>query len=138
MTFLSVTLAHVILRLHVAREIFGFLSVTDTYIHTYKLFPRCDAELVASRLGTRQSVYSYISYPHTIHTAISQPHTCSDGLVCDEPFCKVISVSLHMSVITQYGYSALMMVVYDGKTEVVSMLLKAGANIDLQNKVKCQ
>ena len=34
-TFLSVTLAHVILRLRVAREIIGFLSVTDTYIHTY-------------------------------------------------------------------------------------------------------
>ena len=49
-TFLSVTLAHVILRLHEVREIIGFLSVTDTYIqHTYKLFPRCDAELVASR-----------------------------------------------------------------------------------------
>ena len=47
--FLSVTLAHVILRLRVAREIIGFLSVTDTYIHTYKLFPRCDVELVASR-----------------------------------------------------------------------------------------
>ena len=34
-TFLSVTLAHVILRLRVARKIIGFLSVTDTYIHTY-------------------------------------------------------------------------------------------------------
>ena len=33
-TFLSVTLAHVILRLRVAREIIGFLSVTDTYIQT--------------------------------------------------------------------------------------------------------
>ena len=46
MTFLSVTLAHVILRLRVAREIIGFLSVTDTYIYT---FPKYDAELVASR-----------------------------------------------------------------------------------------
>ena len=33
----------------VAQEIIGFLSVTDTYIHTYNLFPRGDAELVASR-----------------------------------------------------------------------------------------
>ena len=33
-TFLSVTMAHVILRLRVAREIIGFLSVTDTYIQT--------------------------------------------------------------------------------------------------------
>ena len=50
-TFLSVTLAHVILCLCVARKIVGFLSVTDTYIHIYKLFPRFDAklELVASR-----------------------------------------------------------------------------------------
>ena len=31
-TFLSFTLAHVILRLRVAREIIGYLSVTDTYI----------------------------------------------------------------------------------------------------------
>ena len=34
-TFLSVTQTHVILRLRVGREIIGFLSVTDTYIHTY-------------------------------------------------------------------------------------------------------
>ena len=33
-TFLSVTLVHVILRLRVAQEIIGFLSVTDTYIQT--------------------------------------------------------------------------------------------------------
>ena len=33
-TFLSVTLTHAILRLRVAREIIGFLSVTDTYIQT--------------------------------------------------------------------------------------------------------
>ena len=43
-----------------------------------------------------------------------------------------------MSVITQDGNSALMIAVRDGRTEVISLLLKAGANIDLQNKVKCQ
>ena len=68
----------------------------------------------------------------------SHPHTCSDGLVCDEPFCEVNSISLHMSVITQDGDSALMMVARKGRTEVVSLLLEAGANIHLQNKVKCQ
>ena len=55
--------------------------------------------------------------------------------MCDEPFCEVISVSLHMSVITQNGYSALLRAVMWGKTEIVSLLLKAGANTDLQNKV---
>ena len=55
--------------------------------------------------------------------------------MCDEPFCEVISVSLHMSVITQYGYSALMMAAREGRTKVVSLLLEAGANTDLQNKV---
>ena len=55
--------------------------------------------------------------------------------MCDEPFCEVISVSLHMSVITQRGESVLMMAAGWGRTEVVSQLLKAGANTDLQNKV---
>ena len=53
-------------------------------------------------------------------------------------FCEVISVSLHMSVITQYGReSALTMAVREGRWDVVSLLLKAGAvcNIDLQNEV---
>ena len=58
--------------------------------------------------------------------------------MCDGPFCEVISVSLHMSVITQDGNSALMMTASDGRTEVVLLLLEAGANIHLRNKVKCQ
>ena len=58
--------------------------------------------------------------------------------MCDEPFCEVISVSLHMSVITQNGTSALMMAASEGGTEIVSLLLEAGANIHLQDKVKCQ
>ena len=42
-----------------------------------------------------------------------------------------------MSVITQWdGDSALMMAVREGRTEVVPLLLEAGANTDLQNKVK--
>ena len=40
-----------------------------------------------------------------------------------------------MSVITQDGESALMMAASEGRTEVVSLLLEAGANIHLQNKV---
>ena len=55
--------------------------------------------------------------------------------MCDEPFREVISVSLHMSVITQYGDSALMIAAREGRTEVVSLLLEAGADIHLQNKV---
>ena len=55
-----------------------------------------------------------------------------------EPFCEVISVSLHMSVITQNGDSALMVAAKKYYTEVVSLLLEAGANIDLQNKVNAK
>ena len=40
-----------------------------------------------------------------------------------------------MSVIAQDGESSLMMAAREGKTEVVSLLLEAGANTDLQNKV---
>ena len=65
-------------------------------------------------------------------------YVSSDGLVCDEPFCEVISVSLHMSVITQDGDCALMIAAREGRTEVFSLLVKAGANIDLQDEVKCQ
>ena len=51
-------------------------------------------------------------------------------------YTKFISVSLHMSLITQNGYSALAMAVNKGRTEVASLLLVAGANTDLQDKVK--
>ena len=40
-----------------------------------------------------------------------------------------------MSVITQDGDSALMMAARKGKTKVVSLLLEAGANIHIENKV---
>ena len=63
-------------------------------------------------------------------------HTCGVDLVCEEPFCEVISVSLHKYVITQDGDSALMMAVREGRTEVVPLLLEAGANIHIQNKVR--
>ena len=46
-------------------------------------------------------------------------------------------VSLHMSVITQDGDSALMIAIREGRNKVVSLLLEAGANIHIQNKVKC-
>ena len=48
-----------------------------------------------------------------------------------------IIVSYCVSVITQWGYSALMVAVVKGKTEVVAELVKAGANVDMQNRV-CQ
>ena len=40
-----------------------------------------------------------------------------------------------MSVITQDGDSPLMLSAWSGKTEVVSLLVKAGAALDLQNVV---
>ena len=53
------------------------------------------------------------------------------------PFREPITVALHMSVITQDGDSALMIAAGNGWTEVVALLVKAGANTDLQNKVSC-
>ena len=50
--------------------------------------------------------------------------------MCGETF---ISVSLHT---TQDGDSALIEAAKRGITEVVSLLVKAGAALDLQNKVK--
>ena len=48
-----------------------------------------------------------------------------------------VCVILHMSVITQNGYSALMLAARKGKIEVVVELVKAGANVDMQSEV-CQ
>ena len=40
-----------------------------------------------------------------------------------------------MSVITQWGESPLMLAAGNGSTEVISLLVKAGAALDLQDKV---
>ena len=55
--------------------------------------------------------------------------------MCNEPSVPVISVSLHMSIITQDGDSPLTLAARSGRTEVVSLLVKAGAALDLQNEV---
>ena len=46
-------------------------------------------------------------------------------------------VMLNISVITQLGESALMVAAREGMTDVVIELMKAGAKVDLQDKV-CQ
>ena len=46
-----------------------------------------------------------------------------------------VYIILYMSVITQDGLSALMVAVREGKNEVFAELVKAGANVDMQNKV---
>ena len=55
--------------------------------------------------------------------------------MCNEPSLPVISVSLHMSVITQDGESPLILAARSRMTEVVSLVVEAGAALDLQNKV---
>ena len=47
----------------------------------------------------------------------------------------MMCVILHKSVITQVGYSALIWVARSGYTEVIVELVKANANLDLQNEV---
>ena len=44
-------------------------------------------------------------------------------------------VILHMSVIAQYGYTALMVAAEEGMTEAVVELVKCGADPNLQNEV---
>ena len=72
---------------------------------------------------------------HTGHWELNCTESCALFTVYIVYFCEVISVSLHMTVITQDGDTALMMAVSDNMTEIASLLLMAGANIHLQNKV---
>ena len=44
-------------------------------------------------------------------------------------------LTIHMSVITQSGEFPLMVALRRGETEVVSLLVKAGAALDLQDQV---
>ena len=46
-------------------------------------------------------------------------------------------VILHMSVITQGGDTALMLAAREGKSEAIVELVKAGANVEMLNRV-CQ
>ena len=55
--------------------------------------------------------------------------------MCNEPSVPVIIVSLHMSVITQDGDCPLLVATRWGRTEVVSLSVKARAALDLQNMV---
>ena len=55
--------------------------------------------------------------------------------MCNKPSLPVISVSLHMSIITQMGNSPLMVAARSGRTEVVSLLVEAGAALDLKDRV---
>ena len=47
----------------------------------------------------------------------------------------MLQSSVLLCLISQRGYSALMRAAYFGKTDVVVELVKAGANLDLQNEV---
>ena len=47
----------------------------------------------------------------------------------------IVCVILHMSVITQSGWFALMRAASDGQTETVVELVKAGADLNLQSNV---
>ena len=55
--------------------------------------------------------------------------------VCDDVSVQCVCHMLHMSVITQYGTSVLMAAAWEGETEAVVELVKAGANVDMQDKV---
>ena len=81
------------------------------------------------------TLYKYMFFIANIPIAPGFLHFIAFHWLHDEPFCEVITV--HMSVITQDGDSALMIAARWGRTEVVPLLLKVGANTDLQNEVKC-
>ena len=57
-------------------------------------------------------------------------------IVCDDLVSVSISLSYYTYLLLQDGNSALMEAVLVGNTEVVVELIKAGANLNLQDKVQ--
>ena len=114
-------------------------SVYTIFVHLYIVciyFPVLSYPLKHVICSKRYSACLMQIQLHLNPSSSPNPHgLVPGGLVCDGPFCEVISVSLHMSVITQGGYSALMIAARRGEREIVSLLLEAGANIHLQSKV---
>ena len=55
--------------------------------------------------------------------------------VCNDVSVKWVCIILYTHVITQDGRSALMEATSKGRTDVVVELVKAGANVDMQDKV---
>ena len=71
-------------------------------------------------------------YVHNVHRFVDiQYLQCVMTSVYSECVCHTI----YMSVITQDGQSALMMAARCGKTDVAVELVKAGANVDMQDNV---
>ena len=56
-------------------------------------------------------------------------------LQCQRTVSICVCVCHTTRVYTQYGISALMFAAMEGETEVVVELVKAGANVDMQNEV---
>ena len=57
-------------------------------------------------------------------------------IMCDDLVSVSISLSYYTYLLLQDGNSALMEAVLVGNTEVVVELIKAGANLNLQDKVQ--
>ena len=118
------------------------LSVISHYVSHSSAVSEASVPLVFSMQGAVSSKHARsLGNQHSqtslrgclLHTSVYHYHILTHEVMV----CEIISVSLHMSVFTQDGDSALMMAVRVwGSTEVVSLLLEARANTDLQNKVK--
>ena len=86
-TFLSITLACMILRLHIARKIIGFLSVTDTYIQTISEMQRRISCLALRRLAIMISLLTLGVHVQRGVTVVGSVyvhvcvhvHVCADG-----------------------------------------------------------
>ena len=75
------------------------------------------------------------------------PSLCPSAFFCLTVYVIVLRIVIELfvctshqclTVITQWGDCSLMEAARRGETEVVSLLVKAGAALDLQNKVRIQ
>ena len=103
------------------------------------MYERVSWQYITCQCGLCKSLHEECGPTHRL-VPVHTFHTTHWELNCTKS-CALLykdlksSVSLHMSVITQNGDSAVMMAFREGMIEVFSLLLKAEANINLQNRV---
>ena len=81
---------------------------------------------------------SEMTYEKLLHRYLNEDINFILGVLSSNYYSKAVSCSYNLPFSTQDGYTALRTASFNGHHKVVELLLGAGANPDLQDKVRIQ